>query len=140
MHAPRMVKKSETPADTVSAPLGQGQSVCIVLARADADMTQAPTIDYPTHSGHHPSASNGLKLIALGSRKLASWINLASASTTAISLANALPRVLMCFLVRNNLRPGGHCFLAQRAAHYSHHEFAFLTAPTSGSVALGAIG
>ena len=78
MHAPRMVKKSKTPADTVSAPLGQGQSVCIVLARADADMTQAPTIDHPTHSGRYPSASNGLKLIALGSRKLAAAMAVAS--------------------------------------------------------------
>ena len=48
-------QKFETPADTVSAPLGQGQSVCIVLARADAVLTLAPALTDPPMVAAIPS-------------------------------------------------------------------------------------
>ena len=92
-----------------------------VLATADADLTRAPKLNCPTIGGCYHSTRNGLKAIALGHSKLASWGNLASAPTTAISLANALPRVLMCFFVRNNLRPGGHCVQLKQVETSGRH-------------------
>jgi hypothetical protein len=46
--------------------------VCVLLA---------PTFNRPTVGGGYLAPSNGLKVIALGHRKLAGWVNIQSAPT-----------------------------------------------------------
>ncbi len=52
---------------------------------ADADLTQTPTFDCSTIAGCYPEPSPGFTVITLGHRKFADWVNLESASTSALT-------------------------------------------------------
>ena len=92
-----------------------------VLATADPDLTQAPNLDCPPRR-LLSLARQRVQGHCAGSQEIGTdRVNLASAPTTAISIANALPRVLMCFFVRNNLRPGGHCVQLKQVETSGRH-------------------
>ena len=57
-----------------------------MLIGADAVLTLAPKLNCPTIGGCYPQPSNGFKVIALGHRKSADWVNLTSASTSTLVL------------------------------------------------------
>ena len=56
-------------------------SICIGV---HVDLTEAVTFDCPTLGRCYPDPTNRFKVIALGNRKSADWINLASASTLMV--------------------------------------------------------
>jgi hypothetical protein len=47
----------------------------------DADLTQAPTFDWPIIGGCLPARSSGFKVIVPGHKNSEDWVNLTSAST-----------------------------------------------------------